>query len=487
METPANQSQPSINTVLKESLGSLQLQGLNETVANEKNDQMAAIDYKMVTFSLAGKDYAIDIMKVKEIAKAGRFTYVPNTLPFVLGVYNLRGEIIPIVDLRLFFNIDVPERKYDALENMLIVNIADQLFGVVVDDIDKVVGIQKSTINPPHPLFGDINIKYIQGVVEVNNRLYILLDIERIFGAKTEAKSVEAAAGTVKEVSGRMSVPVANAPVAEVAQTSAAKVSSPSKAAPAPEPKKEAKAVDYTFIVEGLASLRKFVVTSLNDAWIKDRYADWEAERGEGKTQLQSAADADAYLAPFYSPCTGTWWKKDYADALYKSLPDNTAKQIVVWNPGCGKGYETYSFACLLKKRYPSAKVRVYAHEIDLLSISNAPLLSVPNDVANDWYSPYVTKKANGEFTFNQEIRDSIMFEYHDCSNTNSLPPVDIILARDVLSFLPEKSQQSIVADFAEKLKGNGIVILGRNESLESDNKWSVNKSGSVTIFGKNK
>ena len=79
------------------------------------------------------------------------------------------------------------------------------------------------------------------------------------------------------------------------------------------------------------------------------------------------------------------------------------------------------------------------------------------------------------------------MFEYHDCSNTNSLPPVDIILARDVLSFLPEKSQQSIVADFAEKLKGNGIVILGRNESLESDNKWSVNKSGSVTIFGKNK
>ena len=75
---------------------------------NASKEQLSVIDYKMVTFSLADKDYAIDIMKVKEIAKAGHFTYVPNTMPFVLGVYNLRGEIIPIIDLRLFFNIDVP-------------------------------------------------------------------------------------------------------------------------------------------------------------------------------------------------------------------------------------------------------------------------------------------------------------------------------------------------------------------------------------------
>ena len=173
---------PSINSLLKESLGNLQNVVSADTANVEKPDNMVVVDYKMVTFSLAGKDYAIDIMKVKEIAKAGRFTYVPNALPFVLGVYNLRGDIIPIIDLRLFFNIDMPEREYDALENMLIVSIGELTFGVVVDEIDKVVGIQKSSINPPHPLFGDINIKYIQGVVEVNNRLYILLDIEKIFG-----------------------------------------------------------------------------------------------------------------------------------------------------------------------------------------------------------------------------------------------------------------------------------------------------------------
>ena len=155
----------------------------------QNNENATVIDFKMVTFSLADKDYSVDIMYVKEIAKAGRFTYVPNTLPFVLGVYNLRGEIIPILDLRLFFNIEVPPRDENKLENMIILTVDDQIFGIVVDKIDKVVGVQKSTIQPPHPLFGDINIKYIDGVVESNNRLYVLLDVTRIFSSGRPAFS----------------------------------------------------------------------------------------------------------------------------------------------------------------------------------------------------------------------------------------------------------------------------------------------------------
>ncbi len=466
MAEQTKQNQPSINAVLKENLGNLQSLKDSSSISEKLDNLATMIDYKMVTFSLAEKDYAIDIMKVKEIAKAGRFTYVPNALPFVLGVYNLRGEIIPIVDLRLFFNIEVPERSFDSLENMLIVSVGEQTFGVVVDGIDKVVGIQKSSINPPHPLFGDINIKYIQGVVEVNNRLYVLLDIERIFGSKSEA----AEAASAKDLATR--VAAQGASVAPVAQ-------------PKPVVEEKKAPIDYSFIVNGLASMRKFYVTPLNEAWMHERYDDWEKERGRDKAQLQTPADADAFLKTFFSPSSDTWWKKEYADEIFKALPDNTAKQIVVWNPGCGKGYETYSLACLLKKRYPDAKIRIYAHEVDLLNISNAPLISVPADVAKDWYAPYITKKANGDSIFTQEIRDSIMFEYHDCANTNSLPPIDIIFARDLLSFLPAKSQEIIVADFAEKLKGNGIAIIGQNETLEKNSKWSPKKIGSVTIFGK--
>lgn len=476
------QEKQTINSVLKESLGSLQTLAVPDSADSaeqERKDNLAIIDYKMVTFSLAGKDYAIDIMKVKEIAKAGRFTYVPNALPFVLGVYNLRGEIIPIVDLRLFFNIEVPERNYDDVENMLIVTVGEQVFGVVVDEIDKVVGIQKSTINPPHPLFGDINIKYIQGVVEVNNRLYILLDIERIFGSKAEAKAAEEAGKNNMATNAKVNAQIRSSDSAPVAKNESQKA--PTQEAAAEKPEK----VDFSFITESLASMRKFVVSPLNEGWIEKRFTEWESEHGKGKSQLQTAADADQFLKSFYSPCNGTWWTKDYADSIYKTLPDNAAKQIIVWNPGCGKGFETFSLACLLRKRYPQAKIRIYAHEIDLLNVSNAPLMSVPADVANDWYAPFITKKANGDFTFTSEIRDSIMFEYHDCTNTNSLPACDIIFARDLLSFLPAATQQSVVADFAEKLKGNGIVILGQNESLEKNSAWKTRKVGQINIFEK--
>jgi len=443
-----------------------------------KKEQLSVIDYKMVTFSLAGKDYAIDIMKVKEIAKAGHFTYVPNTMPFVLGVYNLRGDIIPIIDLRLFFNIDVEERDPDALENVLIVTIDERTFGIVVDAIDKVVGIQKSSIQPPHPLFGDINIKYIYGVVESNNRLYILLDIDRIFGLQSEQSSEEKA--EIQPVSHAVNAPAPESSSSKEKNPVAEKVSDET---PKAEEKKDD--VNYKFVVESLKNFRKFSSSSVNEKWLNARFSEWTNEKGNDKTQLQTEKDADEFLAPFYSKCNGTWWSKGYADAIYKALPENSAKQISVWNPGCGKGYEAYSLACLLKKRYPSARIRIYGHDIDLLSVSNAPLLNVPASVAGDWYGPYLSKTVNGESTFDKSVKDMILFEYHDCVNTNALPVVDIIFARDIVSFLPTESQNKLISDFGEKLKGNGVVILGDNESLAGRDGWVEKKVDSISTFSK--
>ncbi|MFW5783403.1 MAG: chemotaxis protein CheW, partial [Spirochaetota bacterium] len=132
----------------------------------EGEQQREDIDFKMVTFSLGGKDYGVDIMKVKEIAKFEDFTYVPNTQPFVSGVYNLRGDIISVIDLRVMFNLPVPQRTDDDPEDGLIVRLDTGLIGVVVDTIDRVVGISSESIQPPHPIFADVNIKYISGVVE---------------------------------------------------------------------------------------------------------------------------------------------------------------------------------------------------------------------------------------------------------------------------------------------------------------------------------
>ena len=449
----------------------------------KETEKSTVIDFKMVTFSLADRDYSIDIMHVKEIAKASRFTYVPNTLPFVLGVYNLRGEIIPILDLRLFFNIQVPPRDENKLENMLILAVDEQKFGVVVDKIDKVIGVQRSTIQPPHPLFGDINIKYIDGVVESNNRLYVLLDITKIFSSKEVAESHAANRYQPKPqvVEVNNAIPAQNAGGGLKAAASAVAANENSAASAAKSAQKDPE-VDLKFIKESLQNYSKYFVSPVNESWVKHRYAEWE---NSGKKQIQNEADSKQFLETFWSSCTDSWWTKEYASAVEKLLPDNSAKQIIVWNPGCGKGMETYSLACVLKKRYPDSKVRIYAQDIDLLSVSNAALMSIPSKLATDWYGSYLTKKANGEYTFSQEIKDSIMFEYHDCKNANALPMVDIIFARDILSLLDEKAQDAVAADFLEKMKGNGIAIIGENEAMPASLNFGEKTVGTLVAYSK--
>ncbi len=455
----------SINDQLSEQFGHAAEEQNTTSVAVGK-EASSIVDYKMVTFSLAGKDYAIDIMHVKEIAKAGRFTYVPNTLPFVLGVYNLRGEIIPILDLRLFFNIDVPERDENKLENLLILNIGDQTFGVVVDKIDKVVGVRKNTIQPPHPLFGDINIKYIYGVVEANSHLYVLLDITRIFGSKAAAEEAQA-----KKVR-----------VEQVKQPVAAVNTAPAAAPVAPKVTENKVQMDLHFLSEGLGNYKKFTVSDINKDWVTKRFAEWQ---NEGKNLIQNEEDADSFLKGFWSTHTDSWWSKEYADAVFKLLPDNNAKQIVVWNPGCGKGCESYSLACVLAKRYPDAKIRIYAQDIDLLKVSNAALMGIPEELEGTWYDDFLSRKASGDITFNQSIKDSIMFEYHDCKNTNALPNVDVIFARDVLSLLDKESQGFVTADFLEKMKGNAVAFVGENEKLPVSLGFGENSVGTLIAYSK--
>ena len=233
---------------------------IDRTTGIDEKEKLAVIDFKMITFSLAGKDYAIDIMKVKEIAKAGRFTYVPNVMPFVIGVYNLRGDIIPIIDFRLFFNIPVAERNNNDLENLLIITVGEQTFGAVVDEIHSVVGIQKDSIQPPHPLFGDISIRYIYGVVESGKQLYILLDIDRIFTGKLnlDSKNTLKANTVVRQVSLAQNVStVANvapaAPVEQVAKASA-------------ENKADNLEKDYNFLVHDLQEFCQFYVGKVNES-----------------------------------------------------------------------------------------------------------------------------------------------------------------------------------------------------------------------------
>ena len=111
--------------------------------------------------------------------------------------------------------------------------------------------------------------------------------------------------------------------------------------------------------------------------------------------------------------------------------------------------------------------------------------MSIPAKLATDWYGSYLTKKANGEYTFSQDIKDSIMFEYHDCKNANALPMVDVIFARDILSLLDDKAQESVASDFLEKMKGNGIAVIGENEAMPSSLNFGEKTVGTLVAYSK--
>ena len=121
---------------------------------------------------------------------------------------------------------------------------------------------------------------------------------------------------------------------------------------------------------------------------------------------------------------------------------------------------------------------------MDLLSISNAPLLTLPPEVAETWYKPFVSKTVTGEYTFIQNIKDMILFEYHDCMHTNAMPAVDVIFARDILSFMNEQAQKDLLTEFGEKVKGNGCLFLGDNEQVPVGNtSWSAKSANHISMY----
>jgi purine-binding chemotaxis protein CheW len=118
------------------------------------------------------------------------------------------------------------------------------------------------------------------------------------------------------------------------------------------------------------------------------------------------------------------------------------------------------------------------------MAISQAPNMIFDLDDLPEYCRDFTTKGRNG-YSFNQVVKDSIVFEYHDILNDNPLPNLDIILARDILSFLPVQEQEKMKAGFGEKLKNRGLVILGRNEIMPESGWRSIAKDP-VSAFVQN-
>lgn len=133
---------------------------------------------QLVGFKLGDEEYAIDVLKIQEIIRLVEITSVPRTENYIMGVMNLRGKVIPVVDLRVRFNLE--KSDFDKKTRIIVVRFEKENIGFVVDEVTQVVRINKSLIEPTPPLVGSVGQEYILGICKYNERLIILLDIDTL-------------------------------------------------------------------------------------------------------------------------------------------------------------------------------------------------------------------------------------------------------------------------------------------------------------------
>ncbi|WP_085314245.1 chemotaxis protein CheW [Derxia lacustris] len=134
--------------------------------------------HEFLTFRLGQEEYGIDILKVQEIRGYEQPTRIANAPDFIKGVINLRGTIVPIVDMRLKFN--VGEANYDAFTVVIILNIANRVVGIVVDSVSDVLTLEQNQIRPTPEFSGALDVSYVMGLGSIGERMLILVDIERL-------------------------------------------------------------------------------------------------------------------------------------------------------------------------------------------------------------------------------------------------------------------------------------------------------------------
>lgn len=156
---------------------------------------------KFAVFFIGAVEFALDIMRIKEIVKPLKITAIPKAPRFIEGVINLRGNIIPIVDLRKRFGVKIPDARLSS-ERIIITKLNGKIIGLIVDLVTDVISLGKADISPPPEIVKGISAQFIKGLGKVGSRLILLIDLDRILtvSEKISLKSSVKAKGMDKAV-----------------------------------------------------------------------------------------------------------------------------------------------------------------------------------------------------------------------------------------------------------------------------------------------
>lgn len=158
----------------------------NSQIIGDEEQATDASQY--LTFMLGDEEYGVEILRVHGIQGWDSATPIPNSPDYVLGVTNLRGAVVPIIDLRRRFGME--SKEFDRTTVVIVVNIKgvnqDRIVGMVVDGVSEVHSVEESSIQPAPDFGGDIDARFVCGLATIDERLLILLDVDRLIDDSVE-------------------------------------------------------------------------------------------------------------------------------------------------------------------------------------------------------------------------------------------------------------------------------------------------------------
>ena len=152
-----------------------------DVMERSANSKTTSASGEYLTFVLGAEEYGLEILKVQEIRGYDAVTQIANTPSFIKGVVNLRGKIVPIVDLRIRFNLGKVE--YNEFTVVIILNLNGRVVGIVVDGVSDVMALKEEQIRDVPSLVTSIDTKYIVGLATVEQQMLILVDIEQLMSS----------------------------------------------------------------------------------------------------------------------------------------------------------------------------------------------------------------------------------------------------------------------------------------------------------------
>lgn len=150
--------------------------------------QETGTELQLVGFELGSEKFGVEILSVREIIPVGSITRVPNSPDFVEGIINLRGEVIPVIDLRK--RVGVEKCEFQKSTRIIVVELEEQQVGFIVDVVSQVLRIPTDTIEPPPEMVTGVGSEYIRGVARVEDRLLMFLDLKRVL-SQTEQTVIQ--------------------------------------------------------------------------------------------------------------------------------------------------------------------------------------------------------------------------------------------------------------------------------------------------------